>query len=183
MMQDAEPINDPSVDDPEAQSVEQAADTVEHDLDDLISNLSRERDELQTQLVRAAADFQNFRRRAHQEKEQMRLLAIEGFASDLLGVVDNFERTLAAVESGATVESIVEGVNLINKQLLGALSQHQVVRIQAVGQPFDPELHEAIEREPTDAFPPNTVTVELQAGYRLGSRVLRPARVKVSVAP
>ncbi|HMS54752.1 MAG TPA: nucleotide exchange factor GrpE [Fimbriimonadaceae bacterium] len=181
MMTDSDMLQDSHVDDAETQSVEQAADTVEHDLNDLIGNLSRERDELQSQLLRAAADFQNFRRRAHQEKDQMRLLALEGFASDLLGVVDNFERTLSAVESGASVESIVEGVGLINKQLLNALAQHQVTRIEALGQPFDPELHEAIEREPSSEVPPNTVTAELQAGYRLGNRVIRPARVKVSV--
>lgn len=159
---------------------DQAAQQVEHDLDQLIEQLTAERDSAKDQLLRTAADFQNFRRRVQQEKESLRFAAIEGFVSDLLPVLDNFERTMAALSSGATLESLQEGVQAIERQLRSALELHRVTRIPAEGQPFDESLHEAIGHDEGTEHPDNHVSAELQAGYRLADKVIRPARVKVA---
>ncbi|MFN8221097.1 MAG: nucleotide exchange factor GrpE [Fimbriimonadales bacterium] len=164
-------------------SEDQAANAVEQDLDTLIVKLTDERDAIRDQMLRTAADFQNFRKRVQQEKEQIRQTAIEGFVTDLLPVLDNFERTIAALQGGATLESLMEGVQLIERQLRTALEQNKVTRIPAAGAEFDPELHEAIGTDATEEVPVNTVTSELQAGYRLSDRVIRPARVKVAAKP
>ena len=105
------------------------------DHETMISQLTDERNSLQDQLLRTAAELQNFRRRAQQEKLQLRVYAIEEFVSDLLPVIDNFERTIAAVSAGATLESVVEGVKAIERQFSGILASHKVSRIPARAAP------------------------------------------------
>lgn len=157
--------------------------SVEQDMAALVADLQKvtlERDELQAQVLRAMADFQNFRRRTQAEASQIRQFAAESLLTDLLPVLDNFERTLEHLGDGATLESVSEGIQAVNKQLRSVLESQKLQRIESVGQPFDPELHEAIGTEPVGEFDDGIVSLEVQAGYRLGDRVIRPARVKVA---
>ncbi|MBX7134624.1 MAG: nucleotide exchange factor GrpE [Fimbriimonadaceae bacterium] len=160
-------------------------DELDQDVDEvtqnLIAELERERDELKDQLMRSLADLQNLRKRFQAEREDIRRYATENLARDLLPVLDNFERTLAAVQSGATLESLSEGVKLVDRQLRTALESVRLTRIHAVGMPFDPERHEAIATVPaTDDVVDNTVVDEVEAGYQMAERVIRPARVRVA---
>lgn len=148
-----------------------------------IEELTKERDEARDQLLRGMADHQNFRRRIMQEREKDKLLATQALIQDLLPVLDNFERTIAALEAGASVESVMGGVQNIDRQLRSALEARHLVRIPAQGQPFDPNLHEAIAVEESDEHPEGTVLHELEAGYTIGETVVRPARVRVTKKP
>lgn len=142
-----------------------------------------ERDSYKDQLLRSLADFQNFRKRVETDKQALRTSAKESVILDLINVLDNFERTIAAVEAGAKLESVLEGIRLTDRQLRQVLEQHGVKRIESAGQPFDPELHEAISVHETEEHPENTVTDELTSGYKLADKVIRPARVKVAKKP
>lgn len=149
--------------------------------EDPVEALKAERDQLQAQLLRALADLQNFRKRAVQEREEIRKFATEALVRDLLPVLDNFERTLQAAESGASAESLLEGVKAVDRQLRSVLEGVRLARINAVGELFDPERHEAIaldvshEHEEEDR-----VIDEVEPGYTMGDKVVRPARVRVS---
>ena len=139
--------------------------------------------QLRDQLMRSVADFQNFRKRTESEKLTLRQFANERFAVDLLPVLDNFERTFAALQAGSSQESIMGGIQAVERQLRSVLEAHNVVRIASHGSPFDPELHEAVAMEPSEEHPENTVTQELQPGYKMADRVIRPAHVRVSTKP
>jgi molecular chaperone GrpE len=148
-----------------------------------VAELTHERDVIRDQLVRALADLQNSRRRAQQEREDMRRFATESLVRDILPVLDNFERTLAAAEGGATVEALLDGVRLVERQLRQVLDGVAVRRIVAAGEPFDPALHEAIGSEPRDDVEAGTIVAEVEAGYIMNNRVIRPARVRVAAKP
>ncbi len=148
-----------------------------------IRKLQDERDQLKDQMLRTMADFQNYRKRMQQETETIRQYASEKLVTMLLPVLDNFERTLASIEQGASMEALVDGVRAIEKQVRHVLDTQHVKRIASVGEPFDPEVHEALGVEPSDEYPDNTVVTQIEAGYRMGDRVIRPARVKVSRKP
>jgi molecular chaperone GrpE len=154
---------------------------------DEIEKLTLERDEAKDQVLRTLADlqnyqrdFQNYRKRNQQEMAQFRLLATEQLVSDMLPVLDNFERTIAHVEAGATVESLVGGIKAVERQLRSVLESQNVRRIQSVGAPFDPELHEALGTETSTEHPDDTIVTEIEPGYKMGEKVIRPARVKVA---
>ena len=171
-------------------SGEELGDVVAEDLVALyseIEKLTSERDAAQEQVLRTLADhqnyqrdFQNYRKRNQQEMAQFRQIATEQFVVELLPILDNFERTISHVEAGATVESLVGGIRAVEKQLRTALETQNVRRIQSVGQPFDPELHEALGTEPSNEHPDDTVVLEIEPGYKMGEKVVRPARVKVA---
>lgn len=147
---------------------------------ELIAGLTTERDQLKDQMLRALADLKNVRRRHEEDRRAMSLYATEDLVRELLPVLDNFERTLQAAESGADLEALTAGIQMVERQLRNALSQRHVVRIEALGQPFDPTYHEAIAHDDDPEIAPGTITAELEAGYRIGDRVLRPARVRVT---
>lgn len=151
--------------------------------DALLEKLTRERDELQSQLLRSIADLQNFRRRVAQEKDEIRKYATENLVANLLPVLDNFERTVAASEKGASAEALLEGVRMVERQLRGSLESVHVHRIAAAGALFNPDEHEAVTTEISDSHSDGTVLEELEPGYKMGDRVLRPARVKVAKKP
>ena len=109
-----------------------------------------------------------------------RVMATEQFVTELLPVLDNFERTIAHIEAGATVESLVGGIKAVEKQLRTVLESQSVRRIQSVGEPFDPELHEALGTQSGTEHPEDTVVLEIEPGYKMGEKVIRPARVKVA---
>ncbi len=153
-------------------------DSTEH-----VAQLAQERDALQDQLLRAMADMQNFRRRVQQEKEETRKYATESLVAELLPVLDNFERTLVAVESGASMETLVEGVKMVDKQLRSILERANLQKIASQGEQFDPEHHEAVALEETNEHPEGTVIEELQSGYKIAEKVIRPARVRIAKKP
>lgn len=164
-----------------ADGVEQAPPTPETESLKLeIERLTAERDQSNEQLVRALADLQNFRKRVMQERERDRLIATQKLVEELLPVLDNFERSIAAAESGATVESLLEGVRSVERQLRTVLGNVSLARIEAVGKTFDPEQHDAVVAEVRPDLPEGTVVEEITPGYTLGGSVIRPARVKVS---
>ncbi|GIV16328.1 MAG: nucleotide exchange factor GrpE [Armatimonadota bacterium] len=130
-------------------------------------------------LLRTMADFDNFRRRTRQEMEEIRRIALEEFLRSLLRVMDNFERAMQAAEETQSFEKLMEGVQLIYRQLQALLREAGVQPIEAVGKPFDPNFHEAVQRVESPEHPDETVLEEVERGYMIQSRVLRPSRVKV----
>lgn len=148
-----------------------------------VERLNQERKQAEDQLLRTMAEFQNFRKRKDQEADQIRQFATEKLVTALLPVLDNFERTLSALENGAPIESVVEGIRLIDRQFRSALESQNVRRIESHGKAFDPDFHEAIATDESHELPENTVTTEVEAGYRMADKVIRPARVRVSKKP
>lgn len=148
-----------------------------------LEKLTAAYEDLQGQLLRTIADMQNMRKRYQQEQAQLRLFATEDLVRDLLPALDNFERTIFAAEHGATFETVLEGIKAVDRQLRTSLERRNVSRIKAHGEPFDPDVHEAIVMEESEEHPEGTVTGEIEAGYKMADKVIRPARVKVSKKP
>lgn len=161
----------------------EAEPTTAGDLIAQIQKLTEERDNLKDQLLRTVADMQNARKRFQQEAQQTRAYATEELVRELLPVLDNFERTIAAGDSGAAVETLLEGVKAVDRQLRAALERRNITRIKAHGEPFDPDVHEAIATDENHEVPEGTVTGEVEAGYKMAEKVIRPARVRVSKKP
>lgn len=136
--------------------------------------------DLEQQLLRARADFDNFRRRTRQEKEELGQYATKKLLADLLPVVDNFDRAMDVI-SEVQDEQMKAGIEMVHRQFVQVLSQYGVVAMQTVGEAFDPTRHEAVMQEAAEGTAPNTVIQELQKGYTLHEKILRPAMVKVSV--
>jgi molecular chaperone GrpE len=139
---------------------------------------------LQDRLLRLQADFDNFRKRTLREREEAYLYGHQNLVKDLLPTVDNLERAIehARANDGADLEGLLQGVELVLRELHGALGRHGVSEIEAEGRPFDPALHEAMMQQPDATAAPNTVIRVFQKGYRLRDRMLRAARVLVSAA-
>src|SRR5262249_50092645 len=117
------------------------------------------------------------------EQSQERRFAHGGLALDLLPVIDNFDRATAAAKQAGETGPLVQGVALVQSQLLDLLRRHGITPIEAAGQPFDPNLHQAVMQQPSAEQPPGTVLQVLEKGFLIHDRVLRPARVIVSTAP
>ncbi len=145
-----------------------------------IKKLETEKEELNNQLLRTIAEFQNFRKRSIAERENIRKLATENLVIEILPVLDNFERTLTAIESGADMESLKSGVEMVYKQLHSALKSTQLIKIESSNSKFEPELHEAISIVEQEGFEKDQIIEVIQEGYKLGDKIIRPARVKVA---
>lgn len=146
-----------------------------------VAELNQKLEENKQQLLRVQADFDNFRRRTRQEKEELQKYATKKLLVDLLPVVDNFDRALASTSSAEGQDELLAGVDMVRRQLLNVLEQHGVEPMECVGQPFDPNHHEAVMQEPAGDEGAGVVVAELQRGYWLTGKVLRPAMVKVTV--
>lgn len=133
--------------------------------------------------LRAAAEFDNARKRAAREREEYTRYANESLLRELLPVLDNFERALQAARGEPAATAVTAGVELIQRELLRVLEKFGVTSFTSVGQPFDPERHEAIARGPAQSQPEGTVVDETARGYLLNGRVLRPAMVTVASSP
>lgn len=129
---------------------------------------------------RTAADFQNYRRRTEQERADLAAFASEGLLRKVLAIADDFDRAIAHAPTEPSAAAWVEGVSAIDRKLRGLLESEGVTAIEALGTPFDPHLHDAIVHEPTADAPDGTVVKELQRGYQINGRVLRPALVAVA---
>lgn len=136
------------------------------------------------QALRTAAEMQNLRRRVERDVENAHKYALEKFSGELLPVVDNLERALAASDRGnEAVKPLADGVELTLKAFLDVLKKFQVEQINPLGQPFSPELHEAVAMVPAPHAEPNSVIDVLQKGFTLNGRLLRAATVVVAKAP
>jgi molecular chaperone GrpE len=154
------------------------ADGLQHQLDEL-----REQSEQNlANWQRSAADFANYKRRSEEERSALGEFSKAVLITKLLGVLDDFDRALESVPDEAH-EGWVEGIRLVERKLRSVLESEGVTQIEALGQPFDPNLHEAVVHEETTEHPDNQVIAELQRGYRLRDRVIRPALVKVANNP
>ena len=150
------------------------------DLESQLQAAVREAQENHDRYLRTAAELDNFRKRKEREVNDLRKYANQALLRELLAVVDNLERALAAAREGGEQGGLAEGVEMTLKELLKIFDQFGVKPIASLQQPFDPNLHEAVMQEPRDGVPPNTVIQELQRGYLLRDRLLRPAMVVVS---
>lgn len=136
------------------------------------------------QSLRAQAEMQNVRRRAEQDVQKAHKFALEKFAGDLLAVVDSLERGLELADpKNEALKAMREGMQLTFKQLMDTLQRFNVVRIDPLGQPFNPELHQAMSMEESTSAEPDSVLRVFQCGYSINERLLRPAMVVVSKAP
>lgn len=135
---------------------------------------------LEDSLLRAKADFQNLQRRSAAERSEAIRYANADLLKSLLNVLDDFDRSMDAAEVSDNKDAVIDGVRLVHDNLMKALKDAGLEQVDALGQPFDPNIHEALLQQPTDDFPPGTVVDQVARGYRLRDRVLRPARVIVS---
>src|SRR4051794_654761 len=140
--------------------------------------LQRERDEYLALAQRVQADFENYRKRAAKEVAAAGDRAKGNLVRELLPVVDNLERALASAEESE--QHLAEGVRLVHSELVGVLQRNGIESFDPTGEPFDPEVHEALSTQPADGADPGTVVGVMEKGYKLNGTVLRPARVVVS---
>jgi len=161
-----------------------AATAVFEDLEALrerVAGLEQERDDFRNLLQRTRADFENYQKRSQRDSAQERRYAHGALALDILPILDNFERAVAAAKQAGESGPLVQGVSLIQNQVMDALKRNGITRMEAEGQPFNPNLHQAVMQQPAAEQPPNTVLKVLEQGFMLHDRVLRPASVVVSV--
>ncbi|MET0092522.1 MAG: nucleotide exchange factor GrpE [Sedimenticola sp.] len=166
-----------------APEAEAAADDNGEDLRLLLEDARAKADEHWDQLVRARAESENQRKRHERELENAHKFALERFVSELLAVRDSMELGLGAAQDGsADVEKLIEGTELTLKLLSDVMERFEVEQIDPVGEPFNPEFHQAMSIQPREDVPPNTVVTVVQKGYTLNGRLVRPAMVMVSQA-
>jgi molecular chaperone GrpE len=169
---------------PETRILEEAEAVVEppkvEELQKALAEKEKELAELKDKYLRALADSENARRRIRQQADDSIRLQRENLLRELLPIVDNLERAVDAARGGGNGKPIVEGVEMTLRSMLDFLKAHNVTPLGAVGQPFDPSRHEAVDHVQSDEHAPNTVVDEFHRGYLIGDRVLRPARVSVA---
>ncbi len=170
----------------QAEPFTESAPPSEPALYEVIDKLESERADLKDKLLRALADMENMRRRAEKEMADARVYAIAKFAGDMLGVADNMGRAHKAIPqeareaADATLKTLLEGVELVERDMLRALERHGVRQIDPKGEKFDPNFHQAMFELPDPSLPNGTVAQVVQIGYVIGERVLRPALVGVA---
>ena len=172
----------------EEAKVEEASESGEGgDAADAVAELERELEEVRQTVLYAQAETQNVRRRLEQEKVAAAQYASTAFARDMLSVKDNLERALAAIpdamrEDEAT-KSLVAGLEATGREIDNVFQRHGITRVEAMGQKLDPHLHQAMIEVPSDEAEPGTIVQEMQAGYTIKERLLRPALVGVARKP
>jgi molecular chaperone GrpE len=157
---------------------------VEIDYEAELESAQKEAKENYDRLLRVSAEFENYKKRTTREQTEFRKYANEALIKDLLSVVDNLERAIVSVPSESEeVTTFLKGVELTLQEILKILRKHNVSPIEAIGNPFDPCFHQAVMQTESTAYPVNTVIEELQKGYLIFDRLLRPAMVVVSKSP
>lgn len=144
--------------------------------------LKEDFDKLNNQYLRLAADFDNYRKRQETERESLLKFGTENALKKLIEVLDNFERGQKALENVDDCQKVKESFGLVHKQVIDTLNKLGMEEIKAEGEEFDPNFHEAVMRTPTADYPENTIINELQKGYKMGDKVLRPTLVNVAAA-
>lgn len=147
-----------------------------------LTALQEKYDTLNQQYLRLAADFENFRKRQEQERENLLKFGTENALKKLIEVLDNFERGKKALEKVEDCEKVKESFDLVHKQVVDALTKMGLETIETEGKEFDPNFHDAVMQTPTSEQPEHTIINELQKGYKMGDKVLRPALVNVATA-
>lgn len=147
------------------------------------AKLEAERDKLKDQLLRTAADFENYRRRARKDVEDAERRAREDVLREVLSLVDNLERAVQASESATDVAAVADGVRLVLRSFDDIAQRVGLERVPALGQRFDPNVHDAVQQVETAEHEPGTVITEIVPGYRVGGKLLRAALVVVAKAP
>ncbi len=137
--------------------------------------------QVKEQLLRMAADFDNFRKRTRREQDDLRRYGVERMASELLPVIDNLERALSHADGDS--DPVIQGVQMVFKQFIDVLSNYGIKSFSSVGAVFDPEVHEALSQVSDSGKPVGSIVEELHAGYMIHDRLLRPAKVVVASAP
>jgi molecular chaperone GrpE len=151
---------------------------------DRLGELEKELEEVRQHVLYAQAETQNVRRRLEQEKQSAAQYAATAFARDMLSVKDNLERALAAIpedlREDERMKGLVAGIEATGREVEAAFQRHGIVRVEALGQKLDPHLHQAMLEVPTDEAEPGTIVQEMQCGYTIKDRLLRPALVGVA---
>ena len=142
-----------------------------------------ERDRMREQLLRVAADFDNFRKRSRKEVEEVRRRSIEDTLREVLPIVDNLERAADAMGNATEVAAVVDGVHMVLRGFEDVANRLGLKRVESVGVQFDPTCHDAMQQQETDEYAPGTIVSEVVPGYYLGERLLRPAMVVVAKPP
>ncbi|MCB2200673.1 nucleotide exchange factor GrpE [bacterium] len=164
----------------EAASPEESATVEFSGAEEKVEALTAENDKLRDQMLRARAEFENFKRRRNQEMEQFSQLANEGLIGDLLPILDDFDLMLANAEKSGEAGSLLEGAQMIRQKLFTALEKRGLESIDAKGKPFDPDLHEALMQMPVPGVEAGTIVEVHQPGYRLAGKLIRASRVIVA---
>ena len=169
----------------EKQSPQEVVEEIKEDIqevsDDKTAKLQAELDDINNKYLRLAADFDNYRKRQAQERESLLKYGASEVMTKLLVVLDTFERAKESLKDIEDCNSVKESYEVAFKQLMDVLTKAGLEKIEATGEQFDPNLHEAIAQTPTSEHPDNTVVSTMQTGYKLQDRVLRPALVNVAV--
>lgn len=192
--ENAPPVDEQNVTDDSQNANAQAGDNAEPSLESLsiddvkslletLQTLQNERNELFDRCVRSQAEFENYRKRAQKEAEQERQYATMPLVRGLLPSLDNLHRAVAAAEEAGESSSLVQGVELALKEFHSVLDKFGVKPIAALGEHFDPNVHEALQQIPSADHEPWTIVNELERGYTMHDRVIRPSRVIVASAP
>lgn len=156
------------------------SESVEEEKKEEVDPLQEKYDTLNNQYIRLAADFDNYRKRQEQEKEALLKYGAESTLKKMIEVLDNFERGLKAIETVEDCEKVKECYNLAYKNFMDVLKKAGLEAIKAEGETFDPNFHEAVMQTPSTEHPEHTIIAELQKGYKLGDKVLRPTLVNVA---
>jgi molecular chaperone GrpE len=182
--------NAPGADKPQQASQNGVGDTAPNSADDPtpasaapadpLAQAQAETARLKDQLLRLAADFDNYKKRSRRELADTAKMAREDVLKELLPVFDNLERATSHASQATDVKALTEGISMVTRQFLDTLGKLGIERVAALGLPFDPTVHEAVQHLETTEHAPGTVAMELQAGYRQGERVIRPAMVVVA---
>jgi molecular chaperone GrpE len=145
-----------------------------------LAKAREERDKFKDQLLRTAADFDNFRKRTQKDLAEEKRRAKEDVVREFLPIIDNLERAVSASSSASDVAAIIEGVRMVLKLFEDQAGRLGLTKVKSVGERFDPAVHDAIQQVETDDHPPGTVIAEIVAGFRLGDKLVRPAMVVVA---
>jgi molecular chaperone GrpE len=149
---------------------------------DPVAAATAERDDFRDRLLRMTAEFDNYRKRVDRERRELSEAAAADLIRDLLPIIDDLERAMAAASDSPADSALVKGIELTHRQLLEQLRRRGVEPVAAIGQMFNPELHEAVGSVPADGRPDGQIVAEFRKGYRAGGRLLRPAMVQVTKA-
>ncbi len=174
-------MTDETTSNPETNAANVDTDGGAAESDAMLDQLRNDMEAAKDRVLRSQAELENYRKRAAREIEEHRRYANQPLIHDLLPVMDNMERAIAAAEKSPDVAGLLEGVKLVARQFEEVFARHHVARIAALHAPFDPHLHHAISQQPTNEFPPNTVVLVASPGFTLHDRVVRPSQVIVSL--
>lgn len=176
------PFKNAELDENIENSVEETAEEIKQETQEEKNELQEKFDTLNNQYLRLAADFDNYRKRQEHEREELLKFGTENALKKMIEVLDNFERGKKALESVEDCVKVKESFDLVHKQTIEALKKLGLEEIETEGKEFDPNFHDAVMQTPSSEHPEHTIINELQKGYKMGDKILRPALVNVATA-